>query len=197
VPTLETSWLDFAGHYLTDCLTLPMAVSHKTDTGIKVMTENPAEVGADRIVNAVAAWNRYKTALLVVDFGTAITFDCVSRAGEYLGGTIHPGIGISLDALAGRTAKLPRIDIDTTPETVIGNTTVSAIRSGILHGFGGLIDRMVSLLTEEMTHGEEEINVIATGGMARLIAPYSTSLQTIDPLLTLNGLRLIHKRNCL
>jgi type III pantothenate kinase len=195
VPTLETSWLDFAAKYLTGCAVPPMAVSHKTDTGITVTTKNPSEVGADRIINAVAAWNRYKTALLVIDFGTAITFDCVSRRGEYIGGTIHPGIGISLDALAGRTAKLPRINIDTIPETVIGNSTVSAIRSGILHGFGGMIDRMVTLLGSEMVSADEEINIIATGGMAELIAPYSSSLNTIDPLLTLTGLRLIHERN--
>ncbi len=195
VPTLETSWLNFAGSYLNCCTAQPMAVSHLTDTGITVTTSNPAEVGADRIVNAVAAWNRYKTALLVVDFGTAITFDCVSGKGEYIGGTIHPGIGISLDALAGRTAKLPRIDIDTVPDTVVGTTTVSAIRSGILHGFGGLIDRMVDLLSSEMVPAGEEINIIATGGMAELIAPYSSSLATIDPLLTLTGLRLIYERN--
>ena len=195
VPTLETSWLSFAAKYLTNCTAPPMAVSHQTDTGIAVKTENPAEVGADRIINSVAAWDRYKTALLVVDFGTAITFDCVSSKGEYIGGTIHPGIGISLDALAGRTAKLPRIDIDAIPESVVGNTTATAIRSGILHGFGGLIDRMVTLLGEEMVPAGEEINIIATGGMAGLIAPYSSSLDTIDPLLTLNGLRLIHERN--
>lgn len=195
VPTLETSWLTFAGSYLNCCTTRPMAVSHRTDTGITVTTDNPSEVGADRIVNAVAAWNRYKTALLVVDFGTAITFDCVSGKGEYIGGTIHPGIGISLDALAGRTAKLPRINIDTVPDSVVGTSTVSAIRSGILHGFGGLIDRMVDLLSAEMVGEGEKINIIATGGMAELIAPYSSSLAAIDPLLTLTGLRLIHERN--
>ena len=195
VPTLETSWLKFAEKYLTNCTTPPMAVSHRTDTGITILTQNPAEVGADRIVNAVAAWDRFKTALLVIDFGTAITFDCVSNKGEYLGGTIHPGIGISLDALAGRTAKLPRIDIDVTPKTVVGNTTAAAIRSGILHGFGGMIDRMVSLLSKELAGDTDEINIIATGGMANLIAPYSNSLDTIDPLLTLTGLRIIHERN--
>ena len=195
VPTLETSWLSFAAKYLTNCTVPPISVSHQTNTGISVKTENPAEVGADRIVNAVAAWDRYKTALLVVDFGTAITFDCVDSKGEYIGGTIHPGIGISLDALAGRTAKLPRIDIDAIPESVVGNTTATAIRSGILHGFGGLIDRMVTLLRNEMVPTGEEFNIIATGGMASLIAPYSSSLDTIDPLLTLNGLRLIHERN--
>lgn len=195
VPTLETSWLSFAAKYLRHCSSPPFAVSHRTKTEITVKTRNPAEVGADRIVNAVAAWTRFKTSLLVIDFGTAITFDCVSKRGEYLGGTIHPGIGISLDALAGRTAKLPRIDIDSTPQTVIGDTTVSAIRSGILHGFGGLIDRMVDLLSQELAQDDEEVNIIATGGMARLIAPYSSSLSTIDPLLTLTGLRLIHEHN--
>ena len=172
-----------------------MAVSHRTDSGIAVKTKNPAEVGAARIVNAVAAWERCHTALLVIDFGTAITFDCVSARGEYLGGTIHPGIGISLDALAGRTAKLPRIDIDSRPDSVIGNTTVSAIRSGILHGFGGLVDRMVELLRKELAPDGAPFHVIATGGMAELIAPYSSSLGEIDPLLTLTGLRLIHERN--
>ena len=195
VPTLETSWLNFAAKHFTNCTTPPIAVTHQTDTGITVLTENPAEVGSDRIINAVAGWQRYKTALLVIDFGTAITFDCVSSKGEYLGGTIHPGIGISLDALADRTAKLPRIDINTTPESVIGNTTVSAIRSGILHGFGGMIDRMVLLLSGEMVSAGEKINIIATGGMAGLVAPFSSSLNTIDPLLTLTGLRLIHERN--
>jgi type III pantothenate kinase len=195
VPTLETSWLNFAEKHLTNCTSPPMAVSHQTDTGITVLTENPSEVGADRIVNAVAAWNRYKTALLVIDFGTAITFDCVTSKGEYIGGTIHPGIGISLDALAGRTAKLPRIDINAPPESVIGNTTVSAIRSGVLHGFGGMIDRMVLLLRGELTPAGEKINIIATGGMAGLVAPFSSSLDTIDPLLTLTGLRIIHERN--
>ncbi len=195
VPTLETSWLNFATKYLPNCATSSMSVSHLTDTGISIKTDNPAEVGADRIVNAVAAWEEYKTALLVIDFGTAITFDCVSAKGEYLGGTIHPGIGISLDALAGRTAKLPRIDIEATPETVIGTTTTTAILSGMLYGFGGMIDRMVSLICEELVGKGEEINIIATGGMAEIIAPYSTALDTIDPLLTLNGLQLIHQRN--
>ena len=195
VPTLETSWIRFAEKFLGNCTLPPMAVSYQTNTGITVLTQNPAEVGADRIVNAVAAWNRYKTALLVIDFGTAITFDCVSNRGEYLGGTIHPGIGISLDALAGRTAKLPRIDITSTPGSVIGNTTVTAIRSGMLHGFGGLIDRMATLLRSEMTADNDPFNIIATGGMARIIAPYSKVLDTIDPLLTLTGLRLIHERN--
>ncbi len=195
VPTLESSWLTFTSEYFTNCSSPPLAVSHRTDTGITIKTKNPAEVGADRIVNAVAAWERFNTPLLVVDFGTAITFDCVSGNGEYLGGTIHPGIGISLDALAGRTAKLPRIDIDIPPKNAIGQTTAEAIRSGILHGFGGMIDRMVGILQKEIAPAGEDIHIIATGGMAHLIAPYSSSLAVIDPLLTLNGLLSIYQKN--
>ncbi|XOF34909.1 MAG: type III pantothenate kinase [Candidatus Electrothrix sp. YB6] len=195
VPPLETSWLRFAEKYLTGCATPHMAVSHQTKTGIIIRTESPAEVGADRIVNAVAAWDYYKTALLVIDFGTAITFDCVSGKGEYLGGTIHPGVGISLDALAGRTAKLPRIDLNRQAVPLIGRNTADAIRSGMLHGFGGMIDRMTGLLTKKIRQGDEEVNVVATGGMAEMIAPYCSFIGTIDPLLTLNGLRLIYEQN--
>ena len=194
VPVLETCWLDFAEKYLTACAAPPLAVSHKTNTGIIIRTESPSEVGADRIVNAVAAREYFKTALLAIDFGTAITFDCVSGHGEYLGGTIHPGIGISLDALAGRTAKLPRIDLNRKPVSIIGTNTVDAISSGMLHGFGGLIDRMTVLLRKEIQQdSEEEVNVIATGGMAGMIAPYCTAIKIIDPLLTLTGLRLIYE----
>lgn len=195
VPTLETSWLDFAEKYLTGCITPPLAVSHKTETGIIIRTESPAEVGADRIVNAVAAWDYFKTALIAIDFGTAITFDCVSKKGEYLGGTIHPGIGISLDALAGKTAKLPRIDLNRKKIPVIGTNTVDAISSGMLRGFGGMIDRMTDLLCKEMERENGEINIIATGGMADMIAPYCSSITDIDPLLTLTGLRLIYELN--
>ncbi|MCI5144929.1 MAG: type III pantothenate kinase [Candidatus Electrothrix sp. AR3] len=200
VPALETAWLNFATKYLTGCAVPPMAVSHRSNTGLlAIQMESPAELGADRIVNAVAAWEYCNNALLVIDFGTAVTFDCVSAKGEYLGGTIHPGIGISLDALAGRTAKLPRIDLDKHPVPIIGTTTVDAIRSGMLHGFGGMIDRMVDLLSKEMLQkgaAEENgiINIIATGGMAEMIAPYSDSIELVDPLLTLTGLRLIHER---
>ncbi|NOQ45555.1 MAG: type III pantothenate kinase [Desulfobulbaceae bacterium] len=196
VPTLETSWMSYIHKYMEQHLqTRPLAVSHETRTGITVATENPAEVGADRIVNAVAAWDKFTSSFIVIDFGTAITFDCVSNRREYLGGTIHPGIGISLDALAGRTAKLPRVDIDTQPMQVIGTTTATAIRSGILHGFGGLIDRMIELLSAELNPDGGHVNTVATGGMARLIAPYTDSIDSIDPLLTLNGLRLIHEYN--
>lgn len=194
VPPLETSWLDYAKKTFTELATPPTAVSHAMDLSITVATENPAEVGADRIVNAVAAWERFRSALIVIDFGTAITFDCVSAQQEYLGGTIHPGIGISLDALSKRTAKLPLVKIDSPPEAIIGTTTTKAIHSGMLYGFGGLVDRMVDVLGRELTPDREQVNTIATGGMASIIKPYSETIKTIDPQLTLSGLRIIHKQ---
>jgi type III pantothenate kinase len=196
VPTLETSWLAYAGRYLSGRLERePLSVTHATQTGITVATENPSEVGADRIVNAVAAVHQLAAPLIVIDFGTAITFDCVSSDREYLGGAILPGIGISLDALAARTAKLPRVDIDKPPRTTIGKNTVDAIRSGLLTGFGGMVDRMVDRLAAEMTSIGEPVNIIGTGGMAHLIAPHSERLHLIDPHLTLTGLRIIYRMN--
>ncbi|MFP7755727.1 type III pantothenate kinase [Thermodesulfobacteriota bacterium B35] len=192
VPTLETSWLEYADKYLGKRLHAPpMRVNHTTPTGITVATDNPAEVGADRIVNAVAAWDILEQALIVIDFGTAITFDCVNSDKEYVGGTIHPGIGISLDALAGRTAKLPRVDISTTPKQVIGTSTVAAIRSGMLYGFGGLVDRMVEILARELAPDQDRVPTVATGGMAHLVAPFAAAIDRIEPDLTLHGLRLI------
>lgn len=196
VPTLETSWLHFARSYLTKLRQPPLAVSHTLKFGMKIATENPAEVGADRIVNAVAAWERFHTPLIVIDFGTAITFDCVNGEPAYVGGTIHPGIGISLDALATRTAKLPRLDIDVTPDHPIGTTTVKAIHSGMLYGFGGLVDRMVEVLSKQLTPDRERARTIATGGMAALIKPYSQTIDEIDEELTLTGLQLIYRLNC-
>ncbi|HHD63322.1 MAG TPA: type III pantothenate kinase [Desulfobulbaceae bacterium] len=196
VPTLETAWLNYADKYLRGRLQgRPLSVSHRADTGIIVKIKNPAEVGADRIVNSVAAYEMYHDNLIVIDFGTAITFDCVTDRREYIGGTIHPGIGISLDALASRTAKLPRVDIDTGPETIIGKTTVTAIHSGILYGFGGLVDRMVDILGRELAPDQKQVKTVATGGMAHLIEPFTRTIDAIDPLLTLEGLRLIHARN--
>jgi type III pantothenate kinase len=199
VPTLENAWLSFANKHFTACLIPPTVVSSASDTGIKILTENPAELGADRIVNAAAAWDCLATALIVIDFGTAITFDCVSSKAEYLGGAIHPGIGISLDALAGKTAQLPRINLNEQLVKALGRNTVDAIRSGILHGFGGMIDRMISLLSQEILAQDRlaqgsKVQVIATGGMAELIAPYSSTVDFVDPILTLTGLRLIHER---
>ncbi|NCC49424.1 MAG: type III pantothenate kinase, partial [Clostridia bacterium] len=134
--------------------------------------------------------------LIVIDFGTAITFDCVNGEPAYVGGTIHPGIGISLDALASRTAKLPRLDIDVTPDHPIGTTTVKAIHSGALYGFGGLVDRMVEVLSRQLTPNQEQARTIATGGMAGLIKPYTKTIDEIDQQLTLTGLQLIYRLNC-
>lgn len=196
VPTLETAWLTFAGKFLSNHLkSPPVAVNHNTKTGIRIVVDNPREVGADRIVNSVAAWNIFKTDLIVIDFGTAITFDCVTGNREYRGGAIMPGIAISLDALAGRTAKLPRVDIDKPAEKAIGTNSIDAIRSGLMIGFGGMVDRMVERLTKELSPDPDSVKIIATGGMGKLIAPYSRYLNTIDPLLTLQGLRLIHEMN--
>ncbi len=198
VPSLEAVWISYAEKYYAEQLRCrPIVVSHRTNTGITVRTKHPPEVGADRIVNSVAAWEMYHRNLIVVDFGTAITFDCVNNQGEYVGGTIHPGIGISLDALAGRTAKLPRVSIDCPPKQIIGTTTVSAIHSGMLYGFAGLVDRMVDLLSRELDpEDDRRVKVVATGGMARLIQPYTRTITVINPMLTLEGLQLIYERNC-
>ena len=195
VPTQETSWLRFANTYLTNLKHPPLNVHAgiKLDMGIEV--EHPEEVGADRLVNAVAAWDQIRAPLIVIDFGTAITFDCVNATPAYVGGTIHAGIGISLDALAIRTAKLPRLDINATPAHPIGTTTVKAIHSGILYGFGGLIDRMVQVLGKQLVPDGGPVTTIATGGMAALIKPYAHSIEHIDEDLTLKGLALLCERN--
>ncbi|MDR3089740.1 MAG: type III pantothenate kinase [Desulfobulbaceae bacterium] len=197
VPVLETAWLDCCERYFNDQgKTRIMAVSgHKLTHLITVAMPNPDEVGADRLVNAIAAYERFQRGLIIVDFGTAITFDCVTARREYIGGVIAPGIGISLEALATRTAKLPMIDISNPPKKVIGNSTVCAMKSGILHGYGGLIDGLTQDISQEMRdqHNSPPV-VVATGGMARVIAPYTSSLTHIDPMLTLTGLKIIHER---
>lgn len=195
VPSLQTTWKDFAEKYLQAA---PLLVDGRTpDTGIRIKIDYPAEVGADRIVNAVAAYAEYGGDLIVVDFGTAITFDCISDAGEYLGGTIVPGLIISLDALARRTAKLPRIDIAVPPPGVRGGNTVDAIKAGMLYGYGALVDGLVGRLKETFAPPARPaaVKVIATGGLAGLIAPYARTIDTVNPMLTLEGLRLIHERN--
>jgi len=197
MPVLETAWLACCRRYFNaGGDTRIMSVSgHNLTHLITVAMPNPGEVGADRLVNAIAAYERFQRGLIVVDFGTAITFDCVNARREYIGGVIVPGIGIALEALATRTAKLPYIDISDPPKRVIGNSTVTAMTSGILHGYGGLIDGLTRDLGQEMTdmHNSPPL-VVATGGMAGMIAPYTTSLTHIDPLLTLTGLKIIHER---
>ncbi len=160
-------------------------------TGMSILYENPREVGADRIVNAVAAYEKVKGAVIVVDFGTATTFDCVTPKGEYLGGVISPGIQISADALFSRAAKLPRVEI-AKPPRVVGRNTVHSMQSGIVYGYVGLVDGMVQRLQEELGHPTA---VIATGGLARLITPLSRTIQEADDVLTLVGLRILYERN--
>jgi len=170
----------------------PMVVGPGIKTGINIKYENPREVGADRIINAVAALELYGGPLIIVDFGTATTFCAVSSKGEYLGGVICPGIKISAEALFQKTAKLPKIDL-VKPETVIGRNTVSSMQSGIIYGYVGEVDYIVRRMKKEMK--DDNIKVIATGGLARLIASESETIDEINGLLTLEGLRIIYERN--
>ena len=175
----------------------PVFVEPGVKTGLPVLTDNPAEVGADRIVNCVAAFDRCKGPCIVVDMGTATTFDVISAKGEYLGGAIAPGLGISADALFARAARLPRIDIRK-PAKVIGTNTVDHIQIGLYYGYIGLVDGILERMIERMhlDHGAEmNIQTIATGGLARLIAGGSKYLSDVDDNLTLTGLRLVYERN--
>lgn len=160
-------------------------------TGMPIRIDNPREVGADRLVNAVAAHNQVKGACITVDFGTSTNFDVVSGEGEYLGGVIGPGVEISLEALTDRTAKLPRIDV-ADPGEAIGKNTVAAIQSGFAFGFAGLVDGVNDRLAAELG---DEPKRIATGGLAEVIAPHCDTIDEVDHLLTLKGLRLIHELN--
>ena len=169
----------------------PLVVGPGVKTGMPILYENPKEVGADRIVNAVAAYHRHKGGLIVVDFGTATTFDCVSPAGEYLGGAIVPGITISADALYRHAAKLPRVEISQ-PPAVIGRNTVASIQSGLYYGYAALVDGIVERMIRECGFS---VQVVATGGQAKLIAAVSKTIEKVDDDLTLVGLRLIWELN--
>ena len=169
----------------------PLVVGPGIKTGMPILYDNPKEVGADRIVNSVAAYERYRDVCIIVDFGTATTFDCVSGRGEYLGGVITPGLGISLDALITRTAKLPRVEL-VRPPKVVGKNTVHAIQAGIVYGYASLVDGLVGRIRAEIG---ANARVIATGGFATMLAPESTTIEAFDEFLTLDGLRLIHRRN--
>jgi type III pantothenate kinase len=175
----------------------PLFIEPGVKTGLPVLTDNPAEVGADRIVNCVAAYERFKGPCIVVDMGTATTFDVVSPKGEFLGGAIAPGLGISADALFSRAARLPRIDVKK-PAKVIGTGTVDNIQIGLYYGYIGLVDGILERMIERMKqdHGAEtKIHTIATGGLAKLIAGGSRYLGAVDDMLTLTGLRLVYERN--
>jgi type III pantothenate kinase len=188
VPALAPEWATMAERYLGHRM---LVVGPGVRTGMPLRYDNPREIGADRLVNAVAAYEKVKGACIVVDFGTAITYDPVSADGEYLGGIITPGVEISLEALTNRAAKLPKIDLGP-PRSLIGKSTVDAIRSGIIYGFAGQVDAIVTRLRAELG---AETEAIATGGLAGHIVPYTDTIDEVDDLLTLEGLRLLHERN--
>ncbi len=169
----------------------PMFVEPGIKTGMPVLVDNPAELGADRLVNAIAAFERYGGPCVIVDFGTATTFDVVSAKGEYIGGAISPGLGISADALFSRAARLGRVDIRR-PAKVIGTNTVTHLQSGLYFGYIGLVDGILERIEQELG---TQPRVIATGGLARQIAPDSRYIREIDDMLTLEGLRIVFERN--
>jgi type III pantothenate kinase len=189
VPQLSEQWTQMAERYLGHNM---LVVGPTLKIGMPIRMDNPHEVGADRLVNSVAAYDRVKDTCVVVDFGTAITYDAVSAAGEYLGGIITPGAEISIDALYEHAAKLPKVEI-AEPRALIGKSTVEAIRSGIAFGFAGQVEGIVRRLRAEL--GEQTM-VIATGGLARVVVPFiRETIDEVDDLLTLVGLRLIWERN--
>lgn len=173
------------------CKSLPIVVGPGVKTGMNIKYENPQEVGADRIVNAVAALNKYRPPLVIIDFGTATTFCAVNRKGEYLGGAISPGIKISSEALFAKASKLPKVEI-IEPKTVIGRTTVSSMQSGIFFGYVGFVEHIVKMMKKEVG---EDATVVATGGLASLICSDMSIVNYVDKNLTLEGLKVIYLKN--
>lgn len=171
----------------------PLVVGPGVKTGLKIKLENPKEVGADRVVNAVAAIEQYGTPVIVVDFGTATTFDVVNKLSEYLGGVIYPGIKLSASILRSKTAKLPEVEIEKCNK-VVGNTTINSIKSGIYFGYLSLVDGIIERIIDEQFKGER-VNIIATGGLGSIFIDDSKYLKIYEPNLTLNGLRLIYEKN--
>src|SRR5215218_10386004 len=187
VPQLRPEWSAMAARYLGHQMPL---VGPGLRTGMPIRYDNPREIGPDRLVNAVAGYEKVGGPCVIVDFGTAVTHDVVSADGEYLGGVIFPGVEISLEALSERAAALPTIDL-TAPRAVLGKSTVDAIRSGVLYGYAGMVDGILGRLRDEVG----QARAIATGGLAGAVAPYCELIDEVDDLLTLTGLRLIWERN--
>lgn len=188
VPALAVEWEGMGRRYLGHATAV---VGPTVRTGMPIRIDNPRELGADRLVNAVAAYDRYGGACIVVDFGTAITYDVVSDDGALLGALISPGVEIAVEALAERAARLPRVEL-LEPRALIGKSTIDAIRSGVVYGYAGQVDGIVRRLREQMG---EETPTIATGGLAHVVVPFCEGIDTVDDLLTLQGLRIIHERN--
>jgi type III pantothenate kinase len=188
VPLLVRSYHDLAERHIEAPL---LVLGPGTRTGIPILSDDPREVGPDRIANAVAARERYGAPCIVVDFGTSTNFDAVSAEGEYVGGVLAPGIEISMDALFARAARLTKVDF-VEPETVIGKTTTASLQSGLVYGFAGQVDGIVEHMRSELG---DTAPAIATGGLAELIAPHTKTIEKVDPLLTLDGLRLVWDRN--
>jgi type III pantothenate kinase len=188
VPPLDSTLREVCERYFQN---KPLFIEPGVKTGMPIQYDNPAEVGADRIVNGVAAFEKFGGPCIVVDFGTATTFDVVSAKGEYMGGVITPGIGISADALFERTARLPRVDIRK-PPSVIATNTVNSLQAGLYYGYLGLIDGILERLIAELG---TDVKVVATGGLAPLMGGGSKYIREVDDLLTLDGLRIIFERN--
>jgi type III pantothenate kinase len=192
VPPLESTLRQVCERYFN---LKPMFVEPGIKTGMPILVDNPTEVGADRLVNSVAAFGRYGGPCIVVDFGTATTFDVISAKGEYIGGAIAPGLAISAEALFARAARLSRVDVKK-PAKVVGTNTVAAVQSGLYYGYIGLVDGILERILNE-TRGADSAapKIIATGGLAHLIIDDSRFIQTVDDMLTIDGLRLIYERN--
>ncbi len=188
VPPLTTSFTELLERYVG---ATPLVVGPGVRTGLRIRIDNPVELGADLVANAVAAYHRFHSACIIVDFGTATTFSAVSRQGDFLGVAIAPGLGVAAEALSSRTAQLPRVSL-VPPPAAIGKNTVHSMQSGLVFGYVGLVEGLIGRIRAELGG---EVQVVATGGLSRILAPHTDQINVVDPWLTLEGLRLISERN--